>query len=220
MGLPFLMALLGALLLVLAFPPAGLWPLGLLAPWPLALGAIGARTGARCFWRFCLVGVVVIAGGTWWLAETHLFNLAVVTVVEAPIFGLFGWLVHRVLRPDGKLIVLGFNPASWWGFRHTFSRSGFPAGVKRQIPTRRLRDWLQLLNLRIDRVSGCFARKPAVPVGKLRHGRRFAAPTPSGEIVGKDLQRIRLDLRICHRIWARVTQRTDLGASEKMQPWA
>jgi SAM-dependent methyltransferase len=75
--------------------------------------------------------------------------------------------VHRVLRPDGKLIVLAFNPASWCGFRHTFAPSGFPPGVKRQIPARRLTDWLRLLNLDIESINGCYASTPASQAGKL-----------------------------------------------------
>ena len=65
--------------------------------------------------------------------------------------------VHRILRPDGKLIVLGFNPASWWGLRHQVAMNGHPTGVRRQISARRLADWLRLLRLRIDSVSPCYA---------------------------------------------------------------
>lgn len=66
--------------------------------------------------------------------------------------------VHRILRPDGKLIVLGFNPISWWGLRHQVALNGYPTGVRRQISARRLADWLRLLNLSIDSVSPCYAR--------------------------------------------------------------
>lgn len=75
--------------------------------------------------------------------------------------------VDRVLRPDGKLIVLGFNPASWWGLRHMFAPSGFPPGLQRQIPRRRLIDWLRLLNLNVESVTGCYASVSAGRAGKL-----------------------------------------------------
>ena len=65
--------------------------------------------------------------------------------------------VHRILRPDGKLIVLGFNPVSLWGLRHQVALSGYPAGVRRQIAAGRLADWLRLLNLSIDCVLPCYA---------------------------------------------------------------
>ncbi|MBU3694184.1 MAG: class I SAM-dependent methyltransferase [Rhodocyclaceae bacterium] len=51
----------------------------------------------------------------------------------------------RVLMPEGRLIILGFNPFSLWGVRH-FAGGGYPwAG--RFIPVPRLHDWLQLLDL-------------------------------------------------------------------------
>jgi len=51
----------------------------------------------------------------------------------------------RVLMPEGRLIILGFNPFSLWGLRH-FAGGGYPwAG--RFIPVPRLHDWLQLLDM-------------------------------------------------------------------------
>jgi SAM-dependent methyltransferase len=52
---------------------------------------------------------------------------------------------NRVLMPEGRLIIVGFNPLSLWGLRH-FAGGGYPwAG--RFIPVPRLHDWLQLLDL-------------------------------------------------------------------------
>jgi SAM-dependent methyltransferase len=65
--------------------------------------------------------------------------------------------VHRILRPDGRLVILGFNPASWWGLRHRLSPNGYPRGLHRQISKRRLSDWLKLLNLTIEVVYTCYA---------------------------------------------------------------
>jgi SAM-dependent methyltransferase len=58
--------------------------------------------------------------------------------------------VDRILRPDGQVVVLGFNAWGTWGLRHHLSRGGFPAGGKRMISERRLRDWLTLLDYRVD----------------------------------------------------------------------
>jgi len=69
--------------------------------------------------------------------------------------------VHRVLRPDGRLIVLGFNPLSFWGVRHQVSLAGYPHGTLRHISTHRLRDWLTLLSMRIDTVRPCYLRPGA-----------------------------------------------------------
>ncbi|RMX04104.1 SAM-dependent methyltransferase [Corticibacter populi] len=60
----------------------------------------------------------------------------------------------RVLRPEGRLIISGFNPARiLWGLRPTEPALdlGEPIGYLR------LRDWLQLLNLEVEDVrSGCY----------------------------------------------------------------
>ena len=57
---------------------------------------------------------------------------------------------ERILRPDGHLIVTGFNPHGFWGMRHLLSRGRFPPGVCHLISERRLRDWLRLLNLTVQ----------------------------------------------------------------------
>jgi ubiquinone/menaquinone biosynthesis C-methylase UbiE len=75
--------------------------------------------------------------------------------------------VHRILRPDGKLIVLGFNPLSWWGVRHRLSSRGFPPGVLGQLSQRRLTDWLRLLSLGIDSVTACYSSAAAGSPAKL-----------------------------------------------------
>lgn len=62
--------------------------------------------------------------------------------------------VDRILRPDGHLVVLGFNPWGWWGLRHYLARRSFPAGGRRMVSESRLHDWLRLLDYRVD--PGCF----------------------------------------------------------------
>lgn len=57
--------------------------------------------------------------------------------------------VDRILRPDGHLLVLGFNPGGTWGVRRLLSRGGFPPGLQHMISERRLKDWLRLLDFRI-----------------------------------------------------------------------
>lgn len=62
---------------------------------------------------------------------------------------------ERVLVGEGHLIVLGFNPWSPWGLRHFLSRRGFPAGTRRFIPEKRMRDWLSLLGMRVGPTLRC-----------------------------------------------------------------
>jgi len=57
--------------------------------------------------------------------------------------------VDRILRPEGQLVVMGFNPLGWWGLRHMISRHGYPPGIRQLISGHRLHDWLSLLNYRV-----------------------------------------------------------------------
>ncbi len=83
--------------------------------------------------------------------------------------------VHRILRPDGRLIVLGFNPLSWWGLLHKLSVTGYPEGMLRHISTRRICDWLRLLNLRVDEVQACYLTPARNSMLKLLQRSQFFA---------------------------------------------
>jgi len=67
----------------------------------------------------------------------------------------------RVLRPEGRLVVVGMNPLSLWGLRHVLARGPLnpflpPSGQLIGIP--RLRDWMKLLSFEIDGGHyGCYA---------------------------------------------------------------
>jgi SAM-dependent methyltransferase len=58
--------------------------------------------------------------------------------------------VDRILRPDGHVVVAGFNPWGWWGVRHYLSRRRFPTGGQRMVSEYRLRDWLHLLDYQVQ----------------------------------------------------------------------
>ena len=58
--------------------------------------------------------------------------------------------VDRILRPDGHVVIAGFNAWGWWGVRHYLSRHRFPAGGQRMISEYRLRDWLRLLDYHVQ----------------------------------------------------------------------
>lgn len=70
--------------------------------------------------------------------------------------------VERVLVPEGRVVITGFNPASLWGLRQRLGRAGARAGqaggflphAGEFIGYWRLRDWLRLLSLEVD--SGYF----------------------------------------------------------------
>ena len=67
---------------------------------------------------------------------------------------------ERVLRPEGRLVISGFNPASLWGVRQYLSRligSPYLPRDGQFISLIRVKDWLQLLNFTLDRGHfGCY----------------------------------------------------------------
>lgn len=69
--------------------------------------------------------------------------------------------VERVLIPEGQVIICGFNPASLWGLRQIAGRlSGahFLPQNGEFISPPRLKDWLKLLNMEVNRGHfGCYA---------------------------------------------------------------
>jgi SAM-dependent methyltransferase len=68
--------------------------------------------------------------------------------------------VDRVLRPEGRLIVSGFNPVSLWGARQLVPKAMLKAFLPRDehmIAVPRLRDWCKLLGFETDRARyGCY----------------------------------------------------------------
>ncbi len=68
--------------------------------------------------------------------------------------------VQRVLRSDGHLVVLGFRPGGLWGLRRLVPGAGLPPGANHLISDRRLRDWLELLDMRIHGLTRYFFRWP------------------------------------------------------------
>jgi SAM-dependent methyltransferase len=76
--------------------------------------------------------------------------------------------VERVLVPEGRVLIVGFNPASLWGVRQRLGRirRSLSLGPKRDlflpragdfIGYRRLRDWLSLLSFEVEAGRfGCY----------------------------------------------------------------
>lgn len=68
--------------------------------------------------------------------------------------------VHRVLRPEGHVVIIGFNPFSIWGIKRLLKR-------KRGIPWQgsffalsRIKDWLELLEFETTHGRMLFYRPP------------------------------------------------------------
>ncbi len=66
---------------------------------------------------------------------------------------------ERVLIPEGRLVITGFNPWSLWGARRAMR--GLPPclpELEQILPLLRLKDWLTLLSFEVDRGRfGCYA---------------------------------------------------------------
>lgn len=68
--------------------------------------------------------------------------------------------VDRVLTAHGHLAILGFRPGGLWGIRRLVRGAELPPEAHQLLPERRLRDWLQLLDLRIHGIQPYFFRWP------------------------------------------------------------
>ena len=77
---------------------------------------------------------------------------------------------QRALRPEGCLVVLGFEPLGSWAMRSRIARGGFPPGTLRLLSERRLADWLKLLGFDVDPASRFLFTLPFVraQTGRLR----------------------------------------------------
>jgi SAM-dependent methyltransferase len=62
--------------------------------------------------------------------------------------------VERVLRPEGELIVSGFNPVSLWGLARMLRQTPYPPWDAEFVSVARMKDWLKLLNF--EMVGGHF----------------------------------------------------------------
>ena len=88
--------------------------------------------------------------------------------------------VDRVLRSNGQIVILGFKPGGLWGLRRLVPGAGLPPGADHLISDRRLRDWLQLLDMRIQSSSRYFFHWP-LPGNKARaSGKWERAARPGG----------------------------------------
>ncbi|WP_442776575.1 class I SAM-dependent methyltransferase [Sphaerotilus montanus] len=83
--------------------------------------------------------------------------------------------VERVLMPEGRVVIVGFNPTSLWGLCHQLDTIGRRVGMTSPVMSetgefigpRRLRDWLRLLGFEIESGQfGCY-RPPFASQGWL-----------------------------------------------------
>ena len=69
--------------------------------------------------------------------------------------------VSRVLRPEGHVVILGFNPMSLWGLRRLLTRRPRPAPWSAHFfRLARVKDWLGLLDFECTQGSMLYYRPP------------------------------------------------------------
>ena len=87
--------------------------------------------------------------------------------------------VDRVMMPEGRLVIVGFNPWSLWGLRSSvgFSRNEFPWNG-RFVSLLRVKDWLALLGFDVNagRLVGY-----APPFDNVKLRRTFDFMEPAGD---------------------------------------
>lgn len=96
----------------------------------------------------------------------------------------------RVLRPGGKLLIIGFNPLSSWGLRRLCRWRNAAPWDARYVSSLRVQDWLQLLEFSIDKVEHCAyllpVNKPrmiAAAPGLERFGLKLGAPLGAAYLI-------------------------------------
>ncbi|HRE30759.1 MAG TPA: methyltransferase domain-containing protein [Candidatus Berkiella sp.] len=68
---------------------------------------------------------------------------------------------HRILIPEGHIVITGFNPMSLWGLWHGWKQmTGKIPRQGKMLTSTRLKDWLKLLNFQIVDGKAFYFRPP------------------------------------------------------------
>ena len=68
--------------------------------------------------------------------------------------------VERVMTASGHLIILGFRPISLWGLRSIIFTNNYSPVSESSVSEGRLKDWLELLGMRIINLKRYYFRLP------------------------------------------------------------
>jgi SAM-dependent methyltransferase len=103
---------------------------------------------------------------------------------------------ERVLIPEGRLVLTGFNPWSLWGLRRHLGRRSAPPWNCQFIGYPRLHDWLSLLGFAVENTDVVMFRPPIAQPALLnrlafldRHGPRLW-PVLAGVYVVQAIKRV------------------------------
>lgn len=124
---PALAAVAGVLLAV-AFPPYGLWPLAVAGPAALFVLLRGARRKRDAFWLGTAFGVAFFVPLLWWLSNLGVLPWLLLSVIQALILGALCCAVPPLVR----LPAWWLWAAAWWvaveALRSRAPLGGFPWG--------------------------------------------------------------------------------------------
>ncbi|XZG69446.1 class I SAM-dependent methyltransferase [Chitinibacteraceae bacterium HSL-7] len=129
--------------------------------------------------------------------------------------------VARVLRPEGRLLITGFNPWSLFGLKR-LKRDVHGPWQGHFVAPGRLRDWLQLLELEVCRTEYFCYRLPTDRGGWLNRSafldntsERFLPAT--GAVYGIEVVKRVTGMRIIEPQWQRVPAGKAAPVTEKRQ---
>ncbi len=125
---------------------------------------------------------------------------------------------YRVLRPEGQLLLTGFNPLSMFGLRRLFDRANAPPWNQEFISLARAKDWLTLLGFDLALVSlDCFGL-PAANAATLERFQRVERwgetywPFAGGIYCIRAVKRV-AGMRLIRPAWARPRSRSAAAAA-------
>lgn len=124
--MPYLLALLGAGVSVLAFPPFGVWPLAAVGPAIWLVGLRRVMRPAQGFGVGLVYGLGFFGALIWWISELGLEALTPLVISQALYAGIFGWVVTRLVRPRDSHVWWLAVTGLWAAFE--FIRYRFPVG--------------------------------------------------------------------------------------------
>lgn len=127
---------------------------------------------------------------------------------------------ERVLVPEGRLVISGFNPWSLWGARNAMPgmEAWLPQPFSAQVSLPRLKDWLKLMSFDVSQGKfGCYA--PACYSGQWlqrwkfmeRYGQQWW-PVGGAVYVLSAVKRV-AGMRLMGPIWKSPKQRSRAGAA-------
>ncbi|CAN5882191.1 apolipoprotein N-acyltransferase [soil metagenome] len=128
----YVLAILGAGLAVLAFPPFGIWPLVVAGPAVWLAGLLGADRPWKGALSGLSFGLVFYGGLIWWLSELGWEAVVPLVIVQALFPAVYGWAFAKWMRPGGSA-VRWVVAAGIWGLlealRYRFPLGGFEWGA-------------------------------------------------------------------------------------------